>query len=49
MATVLSLKMEVPGGALDPDTDADGDSLASQINEHLPDTVRVFGVLPVSK
>jgi len=49
VATVLSLKLEVPAGAWDPEADADGDSLAQRINQHLPHSVRVFGVLPVSK
>lgn len=47
LATVIALKMEVPGGAWEEDLD--GIALADVINRYLPYNVRVFSILPVNK
>ncbi|BBN16653.1 tRNA pseudouridine38-40 synthase [Marchantia polymorpha subsp. ruderalis] len=47
LATVITMKMELPPTAWISDTD--GLQLAESINIHLPSTIRVFGVVPVTK
>ncbi|GLJ16514.1 hypothetical protein SUGI_0282100 [Cryptomeria japonica] len=47
LATVITLKMEVPDGAWVDDPD--GTALAEIINQYLPYDVRVFSILPINK
>lgn len=47
LATVITLKLEVPDGAWVDDPD--GTQLAEAINQHLPYNVRVFSILPINK
>lgn len=47
LATMISLKMEIPEYAWKED--ANGISLANHINSHLPDSIRVFSILPSQK
>ncbi|XP_024544209.1 putative tRNA pseudouridine synthase [Selaginella moellendorffii] len=47
LATVISLKMELPIDAWRDDPG--GIEIADRINRHLPQCIRVFGVVPVSK
>lgn len=47
LATMISLKMEIPDRAWEDDPD--GIALASFINSNLPDNVRVFSILPAQR
>lgn len=47
LATIISLKMEIPGDAWKQDIG--GTALANCINSHLPKNIRVFSVLPSQK
>ncbi|OEL17222.1 putative tRNA pseudouridine synthase [Dichanthelium oligosanthes] len=47
LATMISLKMEIPDRAWE--NDPDGISLASFINSNLPNNVRVFSILPAQR
>ncbi|XP_066351174.1 putative tRNA pseudouridine synthase [Miscanthus floridulus] len=47
LATMISLKMEIPDRAWEDDPD--GIALASIINSNLPDNVRVFSILPAQR
>ncbi|KAF8728616.1 hypothetical protein HU200_017881 [Digitaria exilis] len=47
LATMISLKMEIPDRAWE--NDPDGISLASFINANLPNNVRVFSILPAQR
>ncbi|CAM6128851.1 unnamed protein product [Calypogeia fissa] len=47
LSTVIVLKMEIPSTAWVDDPD--GLLLADNINAHLPPTIQIFGVIPVTK
>ncbi|BAF11970.1 putative tRNA pseudouridine synthase [Oryza sativa Japonica Group] len=47
LATMISLKMEIPDRAWE--NDPDGIALSNFINSNLPDNVRVFSVLPAQR
>lgn len=47
LATMISLKMEIPDRAWE--NDPDGIALASFINSNLPNNVRVFSILPAQR
>ncbi|XP_006651355.1 putative tRNA pseudouridine synthase [Oryza brachyantha] len=47
LATMISLKMEIPDRAWE--NDPDGISLSNFINSNLPDNVRVFSILPAQR
>ncbi|CAM6104848.1 unnamed protein product [Calypogeia fissa] len=47
LSTVIVLKMEIPSTAWV--NDPDGLLLADNINAHLPPTIQIFGVVPVTK
>lgn len=47
LATVITMKMEIPDGAWEEDPD--GIALADVINGHLPYNIRIFSILPMNK
>ncbi|CAM8975482.1 unnamed protein product [Rhodiola kirilowii] len=47
LATTISLKMEIPGTAWKDDPH--GIALAHHINLHLPQTIRIFSILPIQR
>ncbi|KAL5218919.1 hypothetical protein ABZP36_019603 [Zizania latifolia] len=47
LATMISMKMEIPDRAWE--NDPDGIALANFINSNLPDNIRVFSVLPAQR
>lgn len=47
LATTISLKMEIPGTAWKDDPH--GIVLADHINHYLPETIRIFSILPIQR
>ena len=47
LATMISLKMEIPDRAWEKDPD--GIALANFINSNLPNNIKVFSILPAQR